>query len=161
MRRDVTALFQAYRECARHIRNTYFSTIATEDWDTAESFDQINEVLFRQMVLYRLEADYVQRLDTAITDNKILIAPSSLYMPIMIARDKKGGYWDHPVKELEPGFATIAFKSYFDWDEHDLIDYRYHKGILLESSRYPDIMSHEVLVETIHGKLEYEEAGLP
>jgi len=161
MRRDVTALFQTYRECARHVRNTYFSTIATEDWNTAESFDQINDVLFRQMVLYRLETTYAKRLDTAVEDNKILIVPGSLYMPVMIARDKQGGYWDHPVKELEPGFATISFKSYFDWDEHDLIDYRYYKGIILESSRYSNIVGHEVLIETIHGKLEYEEADLP
>jgi hypothetical protein len=161
MGRDVTALFQTCRECARHIRNSYFSTVNTGDWDTVESFDEINAVLFRQMVLYRLERKYAQRLDTAVEDNKILILPNSLCMPVMIGRDKSGGYWDHAVEKLEPDVAKVAFKRYFDWDDHDVIDYRYFRGLILESSQYPSIVGHEVLIETIYGKLEYQDALTP
>jgi hypothetical protein len=158
MGRDVTALFQTYRECARHIRNTYFSTLTTKHWDTVDSFGYVNKALFKQMVLYRLEGKYSQSLEIVVEQNKILIVPGSLYMPIMINREKEGsGYWDYPLKELEPGFATIAFKEYFDWDEHDLIDFRYYKGVILTSDKYPDIVGHEVLIETIYGKLEYED----
>jgi hypothetical protein len=161
MGRDVTSLFQTYRECARHVRNTYFSTVNTGDWDTVESFDEINAVLFKQMVLYRLEPTYAPRLDSVVEDNKILILPNSLCMPVMIGRDKSGGYWDHPVEKLEPGVAKVAFKRYFDWDDHDVIDFRYFRGLILESSQYPGIVGHEVLIETIYGKLEYEDASTP
>jgi hypothetical protein len=79
-------------------------------------------------------------------------------MPLMVSREKKGGgYWDHPLTYLERGDAAIAFKSYFDWEQHALIDFRYYHGLILESRKHPDIAEHEVLIETIYGNISYEQ----
>ena len=41
--KDVTPIFETYRECARHLRNTYFSTRDNEDWDIIEDFEEVAE----------------------------------------------------------------------------------------------------------------------
>ena len=68
--------------------------------------------------------------------------------------------WDpaaYPIEYLEPGETVISFKEYFDWDQFGLIDFRYYRGTIMSSSKYPDIIGHEVLIETIYGKIMYAE----
>jgi hypothetical protein len=158
MQTDVTDLFETYRECARHVRNTYFSTRQSHDWDTIESFDEVAEQLFTHLVLGRLAEHYDPATADAVAQNCFLIVPSSsVRMPLMVSRDRPAaGSWDHPVTFLEPGDATIAFRDYFDWDAHALIDFRYYHGIILASDRYRDIVEHEVLIETIYGRVLYQ-----
>lgn len=52
---DVTHFFETYREFAGHLRNTYFSTRESKDWDTVEDFDAVAKVLFQRMVLSKLD----------------------------------------------------------------------------------------------------------
>lgn len=156
MGNDVTTIFETYRECARHMRNTHFSTRESKDWEIVEDFDEVDRVLFQRLVLYRLTDSYDPELERAVEGNRLLIVPNSQRMPLMISREKTGGYWDYPLGHLETGEAQIAFKEYFDWDEHELIDFRYYRGLILESAKYPDIIGHQVLIETIHGRIMYE-----
>jgi hypothetical protein len=51
---DVTSIFETYRECARHLRNTYFSTRDNEDWEVIEDFEEVARVLFERLVLVQL-----------------------------------------------------------------------------------------------------------
>jgi len=152
---DVTSTFENYRECARHIRNSYFSTRESKDWDVVEDFDEVDRVLFQRLVLYRLADNYDSALERAVPENCLLIVPSSQRMPLMISREKKGGYWDYPLDCIESGDAQIAFREYFDWDQHGLIDFRYYRGLILSSAKHPEITGHEVLIETIYGRILY------
>lgn len=159
MVRDVTDLFEAYRECARHVRNTSFSTRESKDWDTVESFSDVAELLFRRLVLDRLSSmSWDPGLSQAIEQNRLLIVPAGDRMPVMISRDKDAsGYWDHPVQYLEPDMAVIAYRAYFDWDEHALVDFRYYRGVIVSSGRYPELVDHEALIETIYARVEFVE----
>lgn len=157
---DVTHLFEVYRECARHLRNTAFSTRDTGDWETTEDFDAVASVLFQRLVLYRLMDAYHPMLDRAVEDRRLLIVPGSDRMPLMVSREKfGGGYWDHPVRSLGRGDARIAFLDYFDWDQHALIDFRYYRGIVTHSVAHPEITDHEVFVETIYARIVFEPPG--
>ena len=157
MGKDVTSLFETYRECARHLRNTYYSTRDSKDWDTVEDFDEVARVLFAHLVLQRLADDDDRAFDRAVEEHRLLIVPQAGAMPLMISRQKNGGgYWDHPIKALECDDAKIAFRTYFDWDQHDLIDFRYYHGMIIESAKYPDIVEHEALIETIYGRIIFE-----
>ena len=161
MSNDVTNLFENYRECARHLRNTYFSTRDSKDWEIISDFKEVARVLFARLVLLRLHDDYDVTFETAVEDNRLLIVPDAERMPLMISRDKHGGgYWDHPITHLQRGDAKIAFRDYFDWDEHALIDFRYYRGIILESSAHPEIVEHEVLIETIYGRLLFDSTNV-
>ena len=112
MSKDVTEIFENYRECARHLRNNYFSTRQSKSWDTVENFNEVNRVLFTKIVLQRLTDNYDAFTSRAVEDNRILIVPDAERMPLMISREKKGGYWDYPIQYLERGDAKIAFKEY-------------------------------------------------
>jgi hypothetical protein len=153
MASDVTDLFETYRECARHVRNTYFSHGTPGDWDTFEDFEAVARVLFQRMILSKLD----DRADNAVEENKLLIRPAADRIPLMISRERNaGGYWDHPLKYLKRDDARIAFRDYFDWDQHALTDFRYYHGVVLSSTTHPDIVEHEILIETIYGRAFYE-----
>ena len=127
-----------------------------------EDFEEVARVLFARLVLLRLRDDYDAELETAVESNLLLIIPDAERMPLMISRDKHGGgYWDHPITHLRRGDAKIAFRNYFDWDQHALIDFRYYRGIILESAAHPEIVEHEVLIETIYGRLLFESTNVP
>ena len=156
MNSDVTDLFENYRECARHLRNAYFSTRDSQEYEIISDFEEVARVLFDRLVLFRLCEDYDATLPTAVQDNRLLIVPDAERMPVMISREKGGGgYWDHPIVHLQRREATIAFRDYFDWDQHALIDFRYYHGVILESAAHPEIVGHEVLIETIHGRIVF------
>jgi len=165
MMKDVTPLFETYRECARHLRNTYFSARENSDWNIIEDFEEVARVLFERLVLCRMaeerscDGHFEPELEGIIKDNKITIVPSSQRMPVMISRDLSGGYWDYPIAYLEPGDAEIAFREYFDWDQFALIDFRYYLGVIISSPKYPEIIGHQVLIETIYGKVMYRGAS--
>lgn len=164
--KDVTTLFETYRECARHLRNTYFSTRDNEDWDIIEDFDAVATVLLERLVLVQL-ADkscccgcVSPEIQNTIKDNRIKLVPASDRIPVMISRDstRSGNrYWDHPITQLETDDAEIAFQEYFDWDQFGLIDFRYYFGTIISSTKYPEIIGHQVLIETIYAKVMYEE----
>ena len=50
---DVTDLFFVYRECVRHLWNTYFRPLAepTVNWDLRDEFDAIARGIFSSLVL--------------------------------------------------------------------------------------------------------------
>jgi hypothetical protein len=163
--KDVTTIFETYRECARHLRNTYFSTRDNEDWDIIEDFEAVASVLLERLVLAQLAEErccgnYVPETQNTIKNNKIKLVPASDRIPVMISRDstRSGNrYWDHPITQLETDDTEIAFQEYFDWDQFGLIDFRYYLGTIISSSKYPDIIGHQVLIETIYAKVMYEE----
>jgi len=155
--RNVTEVFERYRECARHLRNTYFSTIQSKDWECIEDFDAVDEVLFERMVLQRLEDAWSPRLTKARMKEFLRLVPSSESgVPVMISCEKEqSGVWDHPLTRLAPGDAEIAFTSYFDWDQHALIDLRYYKGQILASQKHPAIVGHALFIETQYAEVHY------
>ena len=155
---DVTKTFETYREASRHLRNTFFSTRESGDWDVIEDFDAVDKVLFDRLVLGRILPNGGTIEDVAIRMNKFLIEPSGVGLSAMISRDAPAsGYWDHPVGTLLPGEAELAFREYFDWDKHGLIDLRYYRVTVISSSKYPEIQGHDALIETIHAKITYQE----
>ena len=131
--KDVTTIFETYRECARHLRNTYFSTRDNEDWNIIEDFEEVARVLFERLVLVQLaeerfcDGKFEPKIGSMIKGNTIMIVPSSTGMPVMISRDRSGvgnNYWDHQITRLETDDAEIVFREYFDWDQFGLIDFR-------------------------------------
>ncbi len=156
MRIDATSLFETYREAARHLRNTFFSTRDSGDWDVVEDFEAVDRVLFQTLVLRKLSAACDKMTVDPAGQDMFLIEPCSGGMPAMISRDAPAsGYWDHPIKSLSQGDAVLAFQKYFDWDQHGMIDYRYLRATILRSARYPEIEGHEALIETIYARIVF------
>lgn len=148
--KNVTEIFDQYRECARHVRNVYFSTIQSKDWDTVENFEAVAKSLFERMVICRFRIGFFQLEPCEYTRDFFRIVPKTAHgTPVAIAREKnRTGAWDHSINTLTPTDCEIAFIKYFDWDDHSVIDFRYYWGEILNSQKYPEIVGHALLIET-------------
>jgi hypothetical protein len=111
---DATPLFTTYRECARHLWNTYFrpAVSADGDWDLRDDFERIASALFSCLVLGPLDVSDCELAPAYLSDPLPLpgfrIVPSSTSTPILINRDlPPSGYWDYPVPTLGPEDAEL------------------------------------------------------
>ena len=147
--KNVTPIFQVYREHARHLSNSCYKPKFNQDWDTRENFDQVKMLLFEHLVLHELGVSHDLCSKLGEISSVFRITPSSDTIPVMINRDRTGGYWDHPKTEMAKGEAEIAFIDYFDWDEMGTIDFRYIRGRII-SSKSGDIDGYDVLIESIY-----------
>ena len=66
-------------------------------------------------------------------------------MPAMINRERDSGYWDHPVERLD-NKTELAFVSFFDWDEANLVDFQYVR-VEITAPASPDLVRKHALIE--------------
>jgi hypothetical protein len=59
MKKDITEIFQNFRECARHIWNTYFRTLD----DGSHKFINVERELYESMVLEQIYGDSDYKAD--------------------------------------------------------------------------------------------------
>src|SRR5579862_7056185 len=111
---DVTCSMDAYRECARHVWNTYFQQDAERDgdWDLRDHFNEVALTLFRALVLRRLgRAGFVvqpdQRCPRQVLPFLHVRVESST--EILVNRDLDSGYWDHPLTSGRMGDLQLRF----------------------------------------------------
>lgn len=158
---DVSQLFSTYRECVRHLWNTYSRPVAepTQDWDVRDEFDTIAREIFSTLVLRPLEI-FNHELSPASSTNPLVlpdfrIIPAGEFgSPILINRDlPRSGYWDHPVSEIRPADVELHLLRFFDFDELGYRDYRYLEVVIHSSPTYPDIVGRVALIEFAHAKI--------
>lgn len=156
---NVTAIFQRYREAARHLRNVYYVPADRDDWDKTDDFDEVSIMLFRHLVLGELRL-YQKDFDWLARPSKSFVIESSAEdLPIMLNRDGQSGYWDNPIKKVKKGDLVMHFIDYFDWDSLDQIDFRYFRVRITESDKYPALVGNDALIETIYATVYYDENG--
>lgn len=149
--RDVTPLMDSYRECARHLWNTYFQhdAEAPADWDLQGDFDFTVARLFRALVLAKVRHGDVEVLPdncaprTPMSFLHVTIAPRSA---ILVNRERAGGYWDHPLTAIETGDLDLRFLQYFDWAVLGFRDFAYYRVRIVGSAKIPDVVGKDALV---------------
>jgi hypothetical protein len=148
---DVTALLDAYRECARHLWNTYFhaDAKATQDWDIRDQFLDVAVLLLRSLVLSKVGRDDIPLLPDYRGDQ----APISAFhvvvgvrSEVMVARAGVGGYWDDPLRALEPNDCELRFIQFFDWDHLGVRDFAFYRVRIVASDRYPHLIGRDALL---------------
>jgi hypothetical protein len=147
--KDVTSVTNTYRECVRHLWNTYFCALADVDWDLRDHFNEIALNLFRALVLRSLD-----RGDVELTPDHWMPVKPLMFLridvdvrsSIMINRETNGGYWDHPIAEVEKGDMEMAFLQFFDWSLLEQRDWAYYRVRIVSSERYPEVVGKDALV---------------
>ena len=157
--RDITNIFQRYREATRHLRNVFYVPVDRDDWDMIEDFDEMSVLLFKHLVLGELKIERGKMDWLAKPCPNFIIDSTSEILPLMVNRDGQSGYWDNPIKEVSKGDLTMHFIDYFDWDSMDQIDYRYYRIRIVASEKYPSLIGNDALIETIYAKVLYNENG--
>ena len=158
---DVTYLFSIYRECVRHLWNTFFRPVAqpTQDWDVRDEFDTVARDIFSSLVLRPAGASGCELSSAWSHEPSALpgfrIVPGGLYgASILINRDlPRSGYWDHPISEVRPDDVELHLLRFFDFDELGFRDYRYFEVFIHSSPTYPDIVGRVALIEVQHAKV--------
>jgi hypothetical protein len=161
---DVTAYFSTYRECARHLWNTYFQPTAEKntDWDLRDHFADTACLLFKTLIAhplgisdFELTPDYFRN---RVAHPSFHVVPrSESGVPILINREKpRSGYWDHPLKQICPTDAELHFINFFDFDVLGFRNYQYFEVSIYASAKYPDVVGRDVLIDCTYAKIYYQ-----
>jgi hypothetical protein len=164
---DVTQLFSTYRECVRHLWNTYFQPVAepSQDWDLRDEFDTIARGIFSSLVLRAIGvfdgelAPGYSAEPSALPGFRVVPAVEH-GTPIFINRDlPRSGYWDHPVSRVRPEEVELHLLRFFDFDELGYRDFRYFEVVIHTSTKYPEIVGRAALIEVEHAKVLFDKAA--
>lgn len=157
MKTAVTKLMNTYRECVRHLWNTYFLdllSIVENQWDVSDEFDEICTTLFSSLVLNPIGCTShkkSQRYEGFPTPLSCLhVVPSAKDgVPIQIAREIQSfTYWDYPIDVIKPLEVDLRFIDFFDFDVLGYKEFEYYRVRIVDSSEYPDIIGRDALLKT-------------
>jgi hypothetical protein len=147
---DISGIFDHYRASARVIWNTAFwPDVDFRNWDSIEQFDEIQRLLFDVLVLAKVDREWPLQDLFRNAIPFFHINPRG-HEPIMIQNPRPEaatGYWDHPVKSIEPGQARLLFIAYFDWNRMDYADLRYYRVKIASFTTQPDLVGREALID--------------
>lgn len=159
--RDVSSIFDHYRISARAIWNTAFWPDAEfRNWDSVDQFDEIQRILFCELVLAKLGREWPTLDVFRISVPFLRVVPSIDPAPIMIQNprpDKPTGYWDHPLNRISPGEAEMHFLRYFDWNRLDYADFRYYLVKIARFDTKPELAGRQALIDRQHASVRMVE----
>ncbi|HYD49146.1 MAG TPA: hypothetical protein VEB21_12395 [Terriglobales bacterium] len=155
---DITAATNEYRECVRHLWNTYILPRVTpgSGCDANDDFDDIARLLFSAIV-FTGATDRVRMFGSEpLCDVVVVPAIESAPIPILIQRLSCDGnrYWDHPSKEMTIASGMVLhFINFFDWSSYGPRDLQYCHTRIVACELDRDLVGRDALVETRHVRI--------
>lgn len=147
---DVTELLDNYRECCRHLWNTYFLSCSEGDGDhdSAERFEVVSGLLFDSIVGVRVR----RRCGVSLS----LVGSSSSCAQIrlrfvhrssiMVNRETQSPYWDDPVGFVEAEEMDVRLVDVFDWSLTGFREFSVYRGHIRHSAKYPHLIGRQALI---------------
>jgi hypothetical protein len=158
--KDVTAIFDHYRMTARGLWNTAFWPDPDfRNWDSIEQFDEVEKLLFRGLVLSKIDKDWpLEHIFTTPLPYLHVVPSHERGGPIMIQNPRPGaprGYWDDPINWVKPEEAELLFISYFDWNQMDYIDLQYYLVKITRFDNHDELIGREALIERQNAAVKF------
>jgi len=161
--KDVTSILNNYRECIRHLWNSYFlhegevPPLYTDD--LLDQFEEVERVLFSALVLTRINKISSEERFGKEPLPFLVIAPAAERVPIMINRFSSDGnrYWDEPVKEIGRSEARLHFIECFDWNSYGHLDLKYYKVRISLFPTHSIYEGRDALIEVQHVRILFDE----
>jgi hypothetical protein len=139
-----------FRVASRDMFNHYFRIDEPHDndgWTLEWRFVGVEQVLFRKLVT---EPALLPDVPYGHVQNGINVRLRGTEpVPIMLNREQKSGYWDHPTKEIPQG-TELSFVSFFDWDQLEWRDNRYVRVVVESCPSQPELDGKQGLIESRH-----------
>ena len=143
-----------YRECARHVWNTYFRGQSNSE----DLFLNVEYELFYALVLAPsgLAGEHKSPFDVPLPFLRVVPNPSLRVLSVMIA--PPGGpdsnvYWKEV--ELEPGDLELRFIDFFDWaNPDDFRDYQYVRARIVASRVGEMYDGYDILLPVMYVRFE-------
>jgi hypothetical protein len=162
--KDVTEIFNNYRECVRSLWNAYFLTLQP-NWDGRDKYEDICTTLFGALVLDQVDrTNYSKAPAYSLSQEPLLIFKIVPLLndrtPININRDKKrSAYWDHPTNIVKPDAVDLRFIDYFDFDLLGRREYKYCLARIVASKVNQDLIDRDALIECAHISIHFDETA--
>ena len=139
---DITSDVLRYRECARHVYNTYF-----KDLDEGSAFfEPVDDGLFIGIALCEADTDVAKSPDGFYPQIALKYGVPPLGLEVMCAVESTG-MTNWQVTRLHRDDGTLAYISFFDfrneWEQRDM---RYVLARALDVPEYPDANGRNVLI---------------
>lgn len=142
---------------ARSVWNTAFWPDPNfRNWDSVERFNEIERILFDQLVLARLNKSFPAEDIFQKPIGFFRVSPSSPSVPIMIQSprpDAQLGYWDDPVDRVPQDNVEMHFMEFFDWNPLDYRDLKYYRVLIAGFHEQPHLVGRQALIERQHVNL--------
>lgn len=148
---DLDGYIQEYRECCRHVWNTYFQRMAT-GW---HEFIDVDRAMFQGLVLSRLGRS-VERgpPDSVVEAIRVLPQiPPFGHLSVFYVEPPKPPFsetvrWEEGL--LTPGEVDLRLAGFFDWrNDNEPMDMRYVRVRALYSHQ-PEFAGKDLLLEYQH-----------
>lgn len=153
--KNVTQLFNNYRECVRNLWNIHFlkyKSVASNEWDFFDAYDDICSLLFVSLVLNRIDRETYKKASAYVSSPEPLlffrVIPSvETGVPLNVSREKNNlHYWDYPIDLIKPNEADMRFIDFYDFDLLEFREYQYCRVKIIDSNVYPDLVGHDALL---------------
>jgi len=167
--KDITPILNHYREAVRHLWNTGFLLLDTEQdlWQLQEAFDAIASLLFTPMVLDCLMAlDSLEGISQPMSRAEEADPQPLMFLrvvptgraPIMINRaTPRSGYWDDPVQEVFGSEVDLRFIAYFDFDLVGIRDLEYYHVRIIAFAKHPHLVGRDALLKVGYAQVLWDE----
>lgn len=151
---NIDEMLNQFRIASRELFNNYFRVSnpygsGSNAWLLDERFSEIEEVLFKKIVIEPAAIEYVKYGEP---QRQIQVElRSGEFAPILLNRDISSGYWDHSLNEVTSN-VKLAFLSFFDWDKLDYRDNRYVQVEVKSWPLHPEAVGKHALIESQYVK---------
>lgn len=147
-----------YRDVARSVWNAGFWVQADlQTWDARSQFEQIKKLLFKALVIARLQEGHCCDLKSLPDDRIFQVVPNTGGLAhIMVQRSRDGDgsrYWDDPVDQVKASEAEMHFLDYFDWNNMSYADFQYYRVRIAAFPGQPHLVGREALISHSHAKV--------
>ena len=160
--KEVTELFEKYREATRSLWNQFIFPL--DDLESGEA--DSNAVLYKKIEKTLLEIMVLNQIDPA---GKYKEKESSYYPQLrgQLVFGPKGGFglwaisnmnlWEWKEILLKPGTnLDLRYMRFFDWSMDHLRDNRFYQFRVLSCNSNPEIVGADFLVEPLGIKIFYD-----
>jgi hypothetical protein len=148
---DIDELVNSFRLASRELFNNFFRTsnpyIGNEGWTAKERFSAVQSVLFQKLVTEPAGLSRITYGDPQPNIGvEIRIGENA---PVMLNRETRSGYWDHPVTQVTRE-AGLRFLAFFDWDQLGCKDNQYARILVDRWPSRPEVVGKEGLIDCRH-----------
>jgi hypothetical protein len=147
----ITEQFMTYRECARHVWNTYFRFLD----DGTHQFRNVDDELFAALALtsvpLSVAASYRQGIPCPFLIVHPTIHPNGT--PALYAREDTNRTWRWTPLVLQSA-VLLHFIAFFDWADDGVRDWRYYRARVQGYPADPTLIGSDLLLDIFDAEIQ-------
>ena len=155
--REITHLMHTYRECSRHLWNSYFS-VRDDTSALWEAYEGIRALLLESLVVNELLLEDLGEGDN-VGPPILVVVPVATKAVLLIERPSASGrYWDQEKDMVVgPDEIKLAFVDYYDFSEYPVKDFRFYLCKVLSFPRHEEYEGRAALVDVLSARVFHED----